>query len=234
MQNISRHILIPPHAKHIRAYSYSPACRTYPGIFLFPPHAKHIRAYSYPLPRIQNISGIFLSPSPTYKTYPEHILIPLPRIQNISGAYSYSPPRIQTEPEHVFDCPHVCDGCTVRTDAIRHERTDVRKTRWTMKMYSGSVPSGNPIIRFSSFPLRESNYPLLQLPPLPGIQLSASPASPSGNPIIRFPPGQHTLSYFPRAVLQIRSTHAIIPSEELSSTRSYPRLSSQRMHVFAL
>ena len=113
------------------------------------------------LPRIQNISGIFLSPSPTYKTYPEHILIPLPRIQNISGAYSYSPPRMQTEPEHVFDCPHVCDGCTVRTDAIRHERTDVRKTRWTMKMYSGSVPSGNPIIRFSSFPP-------------PGIQLSAS------------------------------------------------------------
>ena len=159
MQNISRHIFIPP------------ACRTYPDIFLFP--------------------------SPAYKTYPEHILIPLP--------------RMQTEPEHVFDCPHVCDGCTVRTDAIRHERTDVRKTRWTMKMYSGSVPSGNPIIRFSSFPLRESNYP-----------------------IIRFPPGQHTLSYFPRAVLQIRSTHAIIPSEELSSTRSYPRLSSQRMHVFAL
>ena len=141
---------------------------------------------------------------------------------------------MQTEPEHVFDCPHVCDGCTVRTDAIRHERTDVRKTRWTMKMYSGSVPlresilfsgsvpPGNPIIRFSgSVPFRESNYPLLQLPL-------------SRNPIIRFPPGQHTLSYFPRAVLQIRSTHAIIPSEELSSTRSYPRLSSQRMHVFAL
>ncbi len=151
----------------------SPAYKIYPAYFYPPPpHTKHIRS-------------IFLFPSPAYKIYPEHILIPLP--------------RIQTEPEHVFDCPHVCDGCTVRTDAIRHERTDVRKTRWTMKMYSGSVP------------LRESNYP-----------------------IIRFPPGQHTLSYFPRAVLQIRSTHAIIPSEELSSTRSYPRLSSQRMHVFAL
>ena len=137
-----------------------------------------------------------------------HILIPLP--------------RMQTEPEHVFDCPHVCDGCTVRTDAIRHERTGVRKTRWTMKMYLRlRPPPENPIIRFSSFPFRKSNYPLLQLP-LPGIQLSASP------------PGQHALSYFPRAVLQIRSTHAIIPSEELSSTRSYPRLSSQRMHVFAL
>ena len=154
MQNISRHIFIPP------------ACRTYPGIFSFLP-------------------------------------------------------RMQTEPEHVFDCPHVCDGCTVRTDAIRHERTDVRKTRWTMKMYSGSVPLRESILFSGSVPSRESNYPLLQLP-LSGIQLSASP------------PGQHTLSYFPRAVLQIRSTHAIIPSEELSSTRSYPRLSSQRMHVFAL
>ena len=209
MQNRSRHIFIPPHAKHIRAYSYFSACKTYPGIFLFPPYAEHIRAYFY-------------SPPPHTK-YIRHIFIPLPHIQNISGAYFYSPPphtkhirsiflfpspRMQTEPEHVFDCPHVCDGCTVRTDAIRHERTDVRKTRWTMKMYSGSVPSGNPFY---------------------------SPApSPSGNPIIRFPPGQHTLSYFPRAVLQIRSTHAIIPSEELSSTRSYPRLSSQRMHVFAL
>ena len=146
------------------------------------------------------------------------------------GIFLFPSPRMQTEPEHVFDCPHVCDGCTVRTDAIRHERTGVRKTRWTMKMYSGSVPSGNPfyspapspsgnpIIRFSSFPFRESTYLL----PFPGIHLSASP------------PGQHALSYFPRAVLQIRSTHAIIPSEELSSTRSYPRLSSQRMHVFAL
>ena len=137
-----------------------------------------------------------------------HIFIPLPRIQNRSMHIFIPFPRMQTEPEHVFDCPHVCDGCTVRTDAIRHERTDVRKTRWTMKMYSGSVP------------FRESSYPLPQLPP-PGIHLSASPR-------------QHALSYFPRAVLQIRSTHAIIPSEELSSTRSYPRLSSQRMHVFAL
>ena len=209
MQNISGHILIPPHAEHIRHILISPTCRTYPAYF-YSPRMQNISGHIFiPLPRIQNISGIFLSPSPTYKTYPEHIFIPLPRIQNISGAYSYSPPRMQTEPEHVFDCPHVCDECTVRTDAIRHERTDVRKTRWTMKMYSGSVP------------LRESNYPLLQLP-LPGIHLSASP------------PGQHALSYFPRAVLQIRSTHAIIPSEELSSTRSYPRLSSQRMHVFAL
>ena len=88
-------------------------------------------------------------------------------------------------------------------------------------MYSGSVPLRESILFSGSVPSRESNYPLLQLPP-------------PGNPIIRFPPGQHALSYFPRAVLQIRSTHAIIPSEELSSTRSYPRLSSQRMHVFAL
>ena len=156
--------------------------QTKPRHILIPPHAEHIQAYFH---------------SPACRTYPGIFSFP-PHTKHIR-AYSYSPPRMQTEPEHVFDCPHVCDGCTVRTDAIRHERTDVRKTRWTMKMYSGSVP------------LRESNYP-----------------------IIRFPPGQHTLSYFPRAVLQIRSTHAIIPSEELSSTRSYPRLSSQRMHVFAL
>lgn len=146
-----------------------------------------------------------------------HIFIP-PHAEQIR-AYSYSPPpRIQTEPEHVFDCPHVCDGCTVRADAIRHERTDVRKTRWTMKMYSGSVPFRESVLFSGSVTLRESTYLL----PFPGIHLSASP------------PGQHALSYFPRAVLQIRSTHAIIPSEELSSTRSYPRLSSQRMHVFAL
>ena len=187
MQNISRHIFIPPHAEHIRAYFHSPRIQNISGHILIP------------LPRIQNISGIFLSPSPHIQNISvAYFYSPPPHTKHIR-AYSYSPPRMQTEPEHVFDCPHVCDGCTVRTDAIRHERTDVRKTRWTMKMYSGSVP------------LRESNYP-----------------------IIRFPPGQHTLSYFPRAVLQIRSTHAIIPSEELSSTRSYPRLSSQRMHVFAL
>ena len=113
---------------------------------LIPPHAEQIRS-------------IFLFPSPAYKTDP--------------GIFLFPSPRMQTEPEHVFDCPHVCDGCTIRTDAIRHERTGVRKTRWTMKMYSGSVP------------LRESNYPLLQLP-LPEIQLSASPASPPRNPIIRF------------------------------------------------
>ena len=134
IQNISRHIFIPP------------ACKTYPGIFLFPsPAYKIYPAYFYPPPpHTKHIRSIFLFPSPAYKTYPEHILIPLP--------------RMQTEPEHVFDCPHVCDGCTVRTDAIRHERTDVRKTRWTMKMYSGSVP------------FRESTYLL----PLPGIPLSAS------------------------------------------------------------
>ena len=169
-------------------------------------------SYSYSPPCIQNISGIFLFPS-LHTEHIRHIFIPFP--------------RMQTEPEHVFDCPHVCDGCTVRADAIRHERTDVRKTRWTMKMYSGSVPFRESVLFSGSVALRESTYLL----PLPGIHLSASPP---GNPIIRFPPGQHTLSYFPRAVLQIRSTHAIIPSEELSSTRSYPRLSSQRMHVFAL
>lgn len=87
-----------------------------------------------------------------------------------------------------------------------------------MKMYSGSVPFREFVLFSGSVTLRESTYLL----PFPGIHLSASP------------PGQHALSYFPRAVLQIRSTHAIIPSEELSSTRSYPRLSSQRMHVFAL
>ena len=81
-------------------------------------------AYSYSPPCIQNISGIFLFPS-LHTEHIRHIFIPFP--------------RMQTEPEHVFDCPHVCDGCTVRTDAIRHERTDVRKTRWTMKMYSGSA-----------------------------------------------------------------------------------------------
>lgn len=86
-----------------------------------------------------------------------------------------------------------------------------------MKMYSGSVPFREFVLFSGSVTLRESTY---LLPP-PGIHLSASPR-------------QHALSYFPRAVLQIRSTHAIIPSEELSSTRSYPRLSSQRMHVFAL
>ena len=173
MQTKPRHILIPPHAEHIQAYFHSPRMQNISGHILIPsPAYKIYPAYFYPPPpHTKHIRSIFLFPSPAYKTYPEHILIPLP--------------RMQTEPEHVFDCPHVCDGCTVRTDAIRHERTDVRKTRWTMKMYSGSVPSGNPfyspapspsgnpIIRFSSFPFRESNYPLLQLP-RPGIQLSAS------------------------------------------------------------
>ena len=113
MQNRSRHIFIPPHAKHIRAYSYfsacktypgiflflrmqnisghiliPPVCRTYPGIFLFPsPAYKIYPAYFYPPPpHTKHIRSIFLFPSPAYKTYPEHILIPLPPHADGAGA----------------------------------------------------------------------------------------------------------------------------------------------------